>query len=94
MGLKFALKDRKLWEEIRDKYQEFGRILLCDEDGSVTSRIEGSSRSAADISYQIFSEWVQGKGRQPVEWSTLIDTLRDIQMNDLATHIQTNLNLL
>ena len=42
---------------------------------------------AAKINYEILQQWIQGKGRQPVQWSTLIDVLKKIQLSVLAKKI-------
>ena len=92
MTLKTAFGNRRIDREIVDSYLQFGRSLLNDEDGSVTKAIENNHNgNAAEIVHDIFARWQQGNGRQPVEWSTFIATLRDIGKQELANHIEQNL---
>ena len=46
---------------------------------------------ATKINLQIFQKWIQGKGKLPVEWSTLIEALKDIGLVQLANEIEQNL---
>ena len=92
MTFKTALGSRKLDQEIGDSYLHFGQFLLDDKDGEVTKAIENNHDGNPDaIVHDIFARWQQGNGRQPVEWSTFIATLRDIGKHDLANHIEQNL---
>ena len=42
---------------------------------------------AEDVMQRILREWLEGKGL-PVTWETLIKTLRDTGLNELADKIQ------
>ena len=44
-------------------------------------------RDAEQINLEVFQEWVEGRGKQPVTWDTLIDVLRDTQLTELAIEI-------
>ena len=50
-----------------------------------------------EVQYQNDSErivrevWISGIGKKPVTWQTLVDVLRDIQLNSLAYEIDTAL---
>lgn len=92
--ISFPVADAKvnLAEKIGVKYTEFGILLLDDTDGSKISAIERElGRNASDINCNIFQLWLQGKGKQPVSWATLIAVLRDIDMNELAKNIEDTL---
>ena len=39
----------------------------------------------------ILKQWIQGKGMQPVQWSTLIDVLKEIELSELAKKIEESL---
>lgn len=41
------------------------------------------------INTEILREWLTGKGKQPVTWTTLIVTLEDIGLSALANDIRT-----
>ena len=92
LSFKTAVGDLKLASEIGEAYLQFGRSLLADKDGTVTTSIaERLDHNAAAINQEILGLWLQGKGRQPVQWSTVIDTLREINLLDLASQMEQNL---
>ncbi len=43
------------------------------------------------INMAILQEWLQGRGRQPVTWQTLVDVLSDCDLNTLAEDITVRL---
>ena len=58
--------------------------------------IQGNHRhehhhNAFKVNYDILKQWIQGKGRQPVQWSTLIDVLKKIELSPLAKKIADSL---
>ena len=70
----------------------FGINLLNDEDGSKTSGFEDRfGRDSYRISLEIFKLWLQGQGRKPVTWATLVSVLKDIDLLVLANEIETSL---
>ena len=82
-----------LAEKIGNSYAEFGVMLLEDEDESRTIAIVKEERgSASNINRHIFRLWLQGKGRQPVTWATLVSVLQDIGLDTLASNIDKCLN--
>ena len=71
-------------------YCSFGIQLLQDRTGDVVSAMEKElGKNALDINHKILRLWLQGKGRQPVTWDTLIAVLQDIGLNCLAKDIET-----
>ena len=44
---------------------------------------------AEQINTEILQEWLTGRGKQPVTWTTLVDVLRDIKLSILAGDIET-----
>ena len=89
--LKFNAGTRRLNipREIGTSYHEFGIHLLQDDNGVRVSAIEHQYHGAAeDINCHILQEWLQGRGISPVSWATLVDTLRTIELNELATLIE------
>ena len=93
LSFKKAVGTRSIAQEVGEEYLQFGRVLLEDPEGTLTTSIAAGITDAPSISQEILSRWLQGKGKQPVQWSTLIDALRDIHMHDLATHIEHNLQM-
>ena len=78
-----------LADKIGAHYFNFGIQLLVDDTGAQTSAIERSCLLVAeDINYKIFQKWLEGKGRQPVTWGTLVQVLDDIDLRTLAKQIK------
>lgn len=84
----------KLAQGVGDKYFTFGILLLDDKTGARIGAIEREKmKNAKEINLQVFGEWVQGEGKNPVSWKTLISVLEDCELNQLATSIKANLCL-
>ena len=64
----------RLLERIVD-YEEFGTQLLEDETGDIVPEIEQDEKKTKKICREIFRRWLDGKGKQPVTWATLINVL-------------------
>ena len=77
---------------VGSKYDQLGYILLNDEDGSIIDQIiDYHHHNPEKITNDILKRWIRGKGKQPVTWKTLMDTLRAIGLTELATCIETSL---
>ena len=44
---------------------------------------------AEEINTEVLQEWLTGKGKQPVNWATLVEVLHDIELSTLAVEIET-----
>ena len=44
---------------------------------------------AEQINTEILQEWLSGRGKQPVTWTTLVEVLHDIELSTLAGDIET-----
>ena len=91
----FPVKDGSLdvAEKIGTDYKHFGTLLLNDSDGSKVNNIDMSKRgNPVLITVEILEQWLQGRGRMPVTWQTLIECLRDMNMIVLANKIETTLS--
>lgn len=77
-----------LAEKIGDKYYEFGFLLLEDKISAIESEERGK---VLNINRRIFQAWLQGKGKVPVSWATLIAVLQDTELKTLARDIETAL---
>ena len=76
-------------EQIGTHYRELGILLLDDTTGAVTKAIiEHYNYDATKIIFEIFEKWIQGKGKLPVVWDTLIKVLNDIELSELANKIK------
>ena len=93
LSFKTAVGNRNIAQEVGKRYLQFGHILLDDAEGTVTKSIATDISDVPSINQEILSLWLQGKGKQPVQWSTLTNALRDIDMCDLAAHIEQNLRM-
>ena len=77
-----------LAEEIGTHYTKFGVSLLEDATGNRVANIVQAHRDRAEeINCEVFRLWLNGKGRQPVSWDTLVCVLRDVGLKKLAQHI-------
>ena len=75
--------------EIQNDYELFGTLLLKDTSGSVIRSIKTVTHgSPLDSTAAILHQWLEGKGRQPVTWRTLIECLRDMKLNIVAESIE------
>ena len=50
--------------------------------------IEGDSDGCEDAFDDLVSRWLDGAGRQPVVWRTLLSALNDIELHVLAQDVQ------
>ena len=75
--------------EISIKYVQFGALLLDDRNGSRVKNLEYEHHyNIEQINTAILQEWVNGRGKQPVTWATLVKVLRDIELSTLADSIE------
>ena len=76
-------------ELVGTKYSKLGIFLLKDETGAIVKALKQEHlQNSEEINMAIFRDWLQGKGAQPVAWSTLIDVLRKIGLGTLADDIE------
>ena len=72
---------------IRNHY--LGIRLLNDDHGAITAAIE--ARHRPDLTEAVLQRWLEGAGRTPRTWATLITVLRRIGLNALAQDIETGI---
>ena len=78
-----------LAQEIGTSYEDFGILLLEDDNGDRTDAIVREfGKKAEDVNKRIFRLWVKGEGLQPVSWATLVDVLQDMRLDTLARGIE------
>ena len=76
-------------ESIGLHYKQLGPLVLQDNDGTITETIE--RECFYKVKEIILQRWIQGAGMQPVQWSTLIDVLKKIELSPLAKKIADSL---
>ena len=78
--------------DIAPDYEKFGTFLLDDKNGSKVKIIKISEHDdPLHIAQEILKQWLQGKGRMPVSWQTLVMCLRDTKLNVLADDVENSL---
>ena len=66
----------------------FGTLLLADSNGARIRAMERKHmKDAEQINMEVLQEWVEGSGKQPVTWDTLVDVLCDTELTNLAIEI-------
>ena len=75
------------------KSHSLGIRLLKDDTGAITSNIEAQYRpDQTRISEAILQRWLEGTGRKPQSWATLVTVLKEIDLAVLAKEIEDNLH--
>ena len=63
------------------EYLQFGIFLLEDKNGDIVKALEMEHHwKAEQINIAILQRWLQGKGMNPVTWTTLVAVLQKIRM--------------
>ena len=82
----------KILQEIGTHHTDLGTMLLNDNTGALTQGVVSQhQRNPVEINRAILTRWLQGQGKKPVQWSTLIEVLKDIELSELAQKIKDNL---
>ena len=75
--------------EIQNDYKQLGMRLLEDSNGLRVKGIEKARNgNPVDITDEILQQWLQGSGRLPVTWQTLIECLQDAKLTIAADCIE------
>ena len=90
--MRFSCTDRRVINipmEIGTEYVQFGIFLLDDLNGArVKSMAHHHLNKAKQINTEILQEWLTGRGKKPVTWTTLVEVLHDIELSALAGEIE------
>ena len=79
----------KLPTEIGTATTKFGIHLLQDETGTrVSSILESNQYRTEKANQQLLMEWVQGRGKTPISWKTLVSVLDSAELHVLAQEIR------
>jgi hypothetical protein len=57
-------------------------------EGHDISRIRRDERQAKDACRTMFIEWLEGKGRTPTTWGTVIQALNEARQGELAKDLE------
>ena len=75
-------------QQISTKYKQFGVILLEDGEGALVDGIAHKNfNNPEEINIDILTQWLRGKGRKPVTWRTMMNTLEEIGLKTMAEDI-------
>ena len=75
------------------RYPTSGIFLLEDVNGVLVEALkEVNHHKAEEISRAIFQRWINGTGRKPTTWRTLVGALRQSQLASQADAIETYLS--
>ena len=72
--------------EVGHDYKWFGYLLL--EDNAIVWEIIMYREEPEHINLHILQEWLRGGGRRPATWRTLVQTLENIGLDELAWEIR------
>ena len=79
--------------EIQNDYKQLGMRLLEDSNGLRVKGIEKAKHgNPVEITDEILQKWIQGSGRLPVTWQTLIECLQDAKLTVAAGYIEGELS--
>ena len=79
--------------QIGTDYSMLGTLILEDNNGKKVDNIKKAKLGdPVDTAVAILKMWVEGKGKTPVTWQTLVTCLRKTGLNVLADDIETVLS--
>ena len=85
-------KKIRVHEQIGTKYTDLAVFLLGDDTRvKVETFAMKHSQDPDRINLEILSNWLQGLGKQPVTWRTLVQVLRDLDLKSVANDIESGL---
>eukprot|EP00731_Ephydatia_muelleri_P005460 Em0002g1636a len=64
-----------------------------DDNGDIVNcQKEACHLDPIQITTAVYKKWISGTGRKPVTWQTLVDVLREIELNRVADDIDSTVN--
>ncbi len=69
-------------------YSQFSSCVLQDEGSQLKGIEAGHGPKPKNIMNEVFSEWMEGKGKNPVSWRTLISCLEMTGFRELAGELR------
>ena len=79
--------------EIGSNYHNFGAELLQEHTLTHIYDLENQyNKNGERINSHILDEWLNGKGKKPTSWATLISVFNDIGKGELAAKLKKSLS--
>ena len=86
-------KNLDIIQRTSTSYTKLGMYLLDDDNCDIVdSYKEKYKNDPVEIVSAVYKKWISGTGRKPVTWQTLVDVLREIELNSLAGDIEATLS--
>lgn len=87
-------KNLKIIQKTSKHYANLTMFLLDDSNHDIVDSLNVKHHSdPVVIVTDVYKEWIAGTGKKQVTWQTLVDVLKDIELNSLAEDIETGLKL-
>ena len=91
MSFPFPSGHASIVQKIAQSYDTFGILLLDDDDGTIVRSLVTPGQTPSDSTLAILRRWIQGEGRKPISWATLVAVIRDAGFDTLASDITAGL---
>ena len=86
-------KTVKVIEQVAARWESVATRLHFE--GCNIQQIRRDNRdSCTDACRTVFIEWLDGKGRKPITWKTLIEVLREANFSEIASGLEHVMNLM
>ena len=83
-------KKLEIIRNIAPDWRQFGIHFDFDTAGHTLGLIASKHRDdPINCCTEMMGMWLKGRGRQPATWATLIDLLKNAEMNSLAQELET-----
>ena len=84
-------KSINIIQRMGTSYEKLGMFLLEDDNGDIVDSLkEACHQDPIQITTAVYKKWISGTGRKPVTWQTLVDVLREIDLNRVALHSESS----
>lgn len=87
------LQNLNMFQRISTDSFQFGTNLLEDKGGNKMNNINHDERQIENINRRILQQWLDGKGRKPITWNTLISVLSEVGLLTLTEDISSKISV-
>lgn len=77
----------KVIEQVAGRWERVA-TRLCFEGHNIQRIKRDDNNSCTEACRTMFIEWLNGKGRKPVTWETLIKVLKEAGFSEIASDIE------